>query len=98
MVSSWPWLWSSAPGGELGSEEFSPHSGCLGTKSGAWALISEGVTAGESQRTEGASGRISGSCTSNRKSGLRKEQRARRCNGLPSSFAWASMLDGYYVC
>ena len=72
--------------------------GCLGTKSGAWALVSEGVTAGESQRIEGASGKISGSCTSNRKSGLRKEQRARRCNGLPSSFAWASMLDGYYVC
>lgn len=24
-------LWSSAPGGERGSEEFSPHSGCLGT-------------------------------------------------------------------
>lgn len=70
------WLWSSAPGGERGSEEFSPHSGCLGTKSGDWKLVSEGVPAGESQRLEGASGELSGSCASHRKSGLRKAQRA----------------------
>ena len=39
-------------------------------------MVSEGAPAGESQRIEGASGELSGSCASNRKSGLRKAQRA----------------------